>query len=305
MNLIDIQTFLAIASAPSLSRAAEILYVSQPALSHRLHSLEKELGAKLIVRRKGVRSIELTPAGQRFVPIAQKWEQLWNETQTIHLEYPASPFRISNVDSLNLFFMPRVTANFLTRNPDCRLNLVTMRSNSAYQAVENKEIDLGFITNPHFFKKVHTLPLFKENLVFICCKNSPYQSAILPSELNSTDEIYIPWSNTFLMWHDYWFGSHPDLKVSLDNMSLLEQLLKLKNAWAIVPSTVAQTLVQKEDFRIVPIQNPPDPRTCYAIFNDQHQLNPLLSGFIQELRFTAELFPEIDLLPMQPFSFRS
>ena len=45
MNLIDIQTFLTIASAPSLSRAAEILYISQPALSHRLHALEKELGA--------------------------------------------------------------------------------------------------------------------------------------------------------------------------------------------------------------------------------------------------------------------
>ena len=154
MNLIDIQTFLTIASAPSLSRAAEILYMSQPALSHRLHALEKELGAELIVRHKGVRSIELTPAGQRFVPIAQKWEQLWKETQSIHLERPSAPFRISNVDSLNLFFMPRVAANFLKGNPSCRLNLVTMRSNAAYKAVENKEVDLGFITNPHFFKKV-------------------------------------------------------------------------------------------------------------------------------------------------------
>lgn len=302
MNLIDIQTFLTIASAPSLSRAAEILYISQPALSHRLHALEKELGAELIVRHKGVRSIELTPAGQRFVPIAQKWEQLWKETQSIHLERPSAPFRISNVDSLNLFFMPRVAANFLKGNPSCRLNLVTMRSNAAYKAVENKEVDLGFITNPHFFKKVHTIPLFKENLVFICYKDAPYQSPVLPSELNSTDEIYIPWSNTFLMWHDYWFGSHSDLKVSLDNMSLLEQLLKLKNAWAIVPATVAQTLTKKDDFRIVPVQNPPEPRTCYAILNDQHQPNPLLSAFIQELRCTAEQFTEISLLPPQPFS---
>lgn len=72
MNYTDIQTFLAIVSSPSLSKAAESLYISQPALSHRLGALEKELGTELIARQKGVRSIELTDAGMRFIPIAKK-----------------------------------------------------------------------------------------------------------------------------------------------------------------------------------------------------------------------------------------
>ena len=46
MNYMDIQTFLTIASSSSLSKAAEMLYISQPALSHRLSALEKELGIK-------------------------------------------------------------------------------------------------------------------------------------------------------------------------------------------------------------------------------------------------------------------
>ena len=44
MNYTDIHTFLTIASSPSLSKAAESLFVSQPALSHRLSALEEELG---------------------------------------------------------------------------------------------------------------------------------------------------------------------------------------------------------------------------------------------------------------------
>lgn len=53
MTYQDIHTFLTIASSSSLSKAAESLFVSQPALSHRLSALEEELGTELIIRRKG------------------------------------------------------------------------------------------------------------------------------------------------------------------------------------------------------------------------------------------------------------
>ena len=50
MTYQDIHTFLTIASSSSLSKAAESLFVSQPALSHRLSALEEELGTELIIR---------------------------------------------------------------------------------------------------------------------------------------------------------------------------------------------------------------------------------------------------------------
>lgn len=52
MNYQDIKTFLTIVSSSSLSKAAEVLFVSQPALSHRLSALEEELGTELIIRKK-------------------------------------------------------------------------------------------------------------------------------------------------------------------------------------------------------------------------------------------------------------
>ena len=103
MTYQDIHTFLTIASSSSLSKAAESLFVSQPALSHRLSALEEELGTELIIRRKGSRTLELTDAGQRFVPIARKWEQLWIETGKIKFERPSTQLRIVNVDSLGNF----------------------------------------------------------------------------------------------------------------------------------------------------------------------------------------------------------
>ena len=66
MTYQDIHTFLTIASSSSLSKAAESLFVSQPALSHRLSALEEELGTELIIRRKGSR------CGPAFCPNCQK-----------------------------------------------------------------------------------------------------------------------------------------------------------------------------------------------------------------------------------------
>ena len=63
-------TFLTIVSTNSVSRAAEQLYVSQSIVSKRLQQLETELGVSLIVRKKGTRGIELTPAGLSFLPMA-------------------------------------------------------------------------------------------------------------------------------------------------------------------------------------------------------------------------------------------
>ena len=298
MNYQDIKTFLTIVSSSSLSKAAEVLFVSQPALSHRLSALEEELGTELIIRKKGSRTLELTDAGQRFVPLARKWEQLWLETSKIQYEKPQDILRIANVDSLNFYFMPQVIGSFLEKHKRCSFHIDTMRSNVSYKAVENKEVDMGLITNPHFFKKVQTVPLFEEKLVLVCSKDTAYEDGILPSRLKSEDEIYIPWSDSFIMWHDYWFGNDPEVKVMLDNIALLRQLLDLKNTWAIMPATLGRKLAEKENCRIVSIENGPEYRTCYAIMNDQRSEHPLIDDFLNELLKTVGNIPEIRLLDL-------
>ena len=55
----------------SLTRAAQKLYLTQSTLSSRLDCLEKELGAPLLIRKKGIRRVELTEAGKKMVPVAR------------------------------------------------------------------------------------------------------------------------------------------------------------------------------------------------------------------------------------------
>ena len=292
MNYTDIHTFLTIASSDSLSKAAESLYISQPALSHRLTALEKELNTQLIVRGKGVRTIELTESGRRFRHVARKWEELWRETQALTGHEEQTPLRIASVDSLNTYFMTQVCRNFLEVNPKCRLSMVTMHSNTAYDAIENHEVDIAFVSNPHYFKKVRSIPLFRESMCFVCSAEAAYGKPVMPSELHVEDEIFIPWSNNFLSWHDYWFGTKAIPRVVLDNMLLLESFLRLSGTWAVVPATIAERLTGGKLLHEVQMNTPPESRTCYMLLNDDAS-HPMIGQFVQEFVKVAGMFPEI------------
>ena len=83
MDLSEIETFLTIVNTKSITKTADILFLSQPTVSHRLKSLEKELGFPLIVRKKGFKNVELTSKGSEFVSIAERYISLWKETQVL------------------------------------------------------------------------------------------------------------------------------------------------------------------------------------------------------------------------------
>ena len=88
MDLSEIETFLTIVNTKSITKTADILFLSQPTVSHRLKALEKELGFPLIVRKKGFKNVELTSKGSEFVSIAERYiscgrkPRYWPRTET-------------------------------------------------------------------------------------------------------------------------------------------------------------------------------------------------------------------------------
>src|SRR5258708_24085919 len=68
MELGQVEAFVEANRRGSISRAADALNLTQPTCTARLHGLERELGAQLLVR--GRRGVSLTPAGRRLLPPA-------------------------------------------------------------------------------------------------------------------------------------------------------------------------------------------------------------------------------------------
>src|SRR5436853_4680776 len=77
----QLQAFVEAARLGSVTRAADALFVTQPALTARLNALEKTVGAPLLVRRRG--GVHLTEAGRAFLPYAERALQAIDEGRTV------------------------------------------------------------------------------------------------------------------------------------------------------------------------------------------------------------------------------
>lgn len=79
MNLVALQTFLAIVESGSLVRASERLNVTQSTVTARLKGLESDLGQVLLLRQKS--GVELTPSGFKFKRYAELMTELWRQAR--------------------------------------------------------------------------------------------------------------------------------------------------------------------------------------------------------------------------------
>lgn len=295
MTNLEIEAFQAIAKTKNITKAANNLYITQSALSRRLHALESELGYRLFCRQKGGRCLELTEQGNAFISVAEKWKCMWREAQQIGVLDPPQSLNISCVDSFSTIIMPHIFRNFAQSCPTARLSLQTFHSHESYGYIERGEIDLAFISDAMYSSQVETRPLYTEPMVFVCGKNANYPQRLSPSQLCIDKEIRIPWCPECDMWHDYWFGENSMPHLLIDKISFFQPFLFEDDSWAILPLSVAHQLEHILGTVIRDLQNAPPDRFIYCL-QDQKRQSALAKNFLETLLKALADFPGIQLL---------
>ena len=296
MTELEIDAFLNIVKYGSITKAAEILYISQPALSRRIKSLENELQYKLFIRQKGVRNITLTPQGEAFVLIAEKWKELWLETKDISPISENTMFHISAIDSINSYILSKVYKTFIEENNHIHLVIHNLHSQDSYKYVENKLVNLGFISDDMYSKDVKTVPIFSEKMCFISNTENNYPNVVHPSNLDCKWEIRLPWNPEFDKWHNYWFGTTSKSLIIVDKMSILDDFLQIKNSWAIVPFSIGNWLVKNnKNLQISELEEAPPDRIYYYIQHINYK-SEYVDKFLRILQKYLETIPGIVVL---------
>lgn len=149
MDTVSLQAFLAVAKTGSFSHAAEQLFITQPAVSKRIASLESELDTRLFDRIG--RTVSLTEAGRALLPRAQR----------VIVEIEDSKRAVTNLTGkiegrlsvgtshhIGLHRLPPVLRNYTQRYPDVELDLRFMDSEQACAAVLHGDLEVGIVTLP-------------------------------------------------------------------------------------------------------------------------------------------------------------
>jgi len=149
MDIQGIQAFLTVSETGSFSRAAEALFLTQPAISKRIQALEHSLGTTLFDRIG--KSVRLTEAGRALLPGCQRIIDEIAESQRIisNLRKTTSGIlSFATSHHIGLHRLPPVLREYTGDYPDVELKLSFMDSEEACQQIINGDIELAIITLP-------------------------------------------------------------------------------------------------------------------------------------------------------------
>ncbi len=295
----EIQAFFEIVKTGSISAAADNLFVTQPALTRRVQTLEGELGYELFKRKKGQKRIELTDQGKAFISVAHRLEDLWQEALDIKEMELADILKISAIDSVSCYLLPGVFQS-LSREPESiRISFRRCHSSEAYEYVADGMVDLALISDTQYYPDIETIPLFQEPMILLANTSATYPEVVSPASLNPRSEIFLPWNPEFQSWHDYWFGSTMQYHAYMDQMSLLEYFLSGKNTWAIAPFSVAQLINRQPYVSMHRLESPPSDRIIYCIKKANREVRHEQT-FLRALKQTLAEIPDIpDLMELK------
>lgn len=293
MTYSEIECFLAICHYKTGSRAAEALYITQPSLSTRLKTLEKELGGQLFYRKKGSREMLLTEAGKDFYQLAVQYEALVREMMQVCRKQP-DKLRVSSLDSLDTFLLPRVYDRFLQKYPQIGLELQDMDLEPASLSIHAGATDIAFTTGVNGDRALQQTRLFTEPMVIICGGNTSLESPVTARQLASVPEVFIEWSSEFTRWHQQALGLRPKLSISI--MNHLQQFMEKGSCWSIVPVSVAVGLAERLPIRQVEASFPIPSRTVSIVSALHSEKNSAIGAFCKCLKETVADYPQIEIL---------
>jgi len=299
-----IEVFLAVARLGSVSAAARALYITQPAVSRHLKTLEEELSCALVARGRGQRRVELTERGRDFVQVAEKWRLLWQEAREVAGSDRAQILRVASVGSLSSYLLPPVFRDFLQISGRT-LTFHHYHSCEAYDYIAQGLADIALISDHMYHPQVESVPAFRSAMVLLTGPGLDWPEPVHPSRLDPSRELRLPWNPEYDLWHSFWFSAAAAPRAVLDQMSLLEEFFSWQDSWwdswAIAPAVVAVPLSGKLGLTIRRLENGPADEVIYYLLGPRRK-EELTRAFLACLDRELEKRPEIESL--LPFSGR-
>lgn len=169
-----LKVFYTAAKQLSFSRAAEELFISQPAVSKHIHALESYFKVKLFVRQGS--KISLTSDGQVLFQHAEEIFALYRKLQfemDKRVQKNSGHLRLGASTTIAQYVLPNILADFHKQYPDIQVNLFNGNTRQIESALLQKEIELGIIEGHVKKPELKYTPFMKDEIVLVTKRNHP------------------------------------------------------------------------------------------------------------------------------------
>ncbi|MCP4913090.1 MAG: LysR family transcriptional regulator [Oligoflexia bacterium] len=230
-NPSDLVFFMEVVSTGNMSRAAERLGVSQPALSQAMKRLETNIGQQLLLRSKT--GVKATKVGEKLAlkskDLLTQWEELKNEA-TREKEEIRGRFKIGVHPSVAIYSMGELTAKLIKKYPGLEIKFEHDLSRKVTEQVISMEIDMALAINPVAHPDLVMKKICGDKVSFYQAKNVSKNVLIYHPELTQAQEML-----GALRKKDFSY----ERTITTDNLEFILELTVAGGGVSILPGKVA------------------------------------------------------------------
>lgn len=287
-TLHQLQVFLKITELQSVTKAAEELHLTQPAVSIQLKNFQDQFQIPLteVVGRK----LYVTDFGKK---IARSAEKILNEVHAI--DYKTSSFRgqlsgrlkISSV-STGKYVIPYFLSGFLQTHADVELRLDVTNKSKVLESLENNEVDFGLVSVLPEKLKVEKVELMQNKLFLVnntdlSFKKNPYEKKIIERLPLIFRESGSGTRHTL----EKYFQQHRiqvTKKLELTSNEAVKQAVLAGLGCSIMPLIGIRSELINGDLQIIPVKGLPIQSTWQLIWLKNKSFSPVAGAFLDYIR---------------------
>lgn len=297
MDFNKINYLMAVAELKSFSKAAEKCFVSQPALTRCIKSIEDEVGIKLFDR--SCTPIKLTYAGERYVAGMQDILELKTKLDKEMEEIAAlkkDRLIIGISPTRSVTWLPRVLPAFCRAYPDVDIQFIEGNAIALEQHLAKGSIDLYFMaTNPVSVKGLILSPFYEEQMMTVVSRRANVLQGIsLPENRTNTLQYIppevleqIPFLSVTASQGSYYFSHYVFDRLNIQPVRMMEfvnataayQMAPSANGFAFAPITVSYEETFKQEPLFCSPSHEPLFRTVGILHHDISTLSDASKGF--------------------------
>lgn len=284
LNLAHLATFRLVIQRGSFSAAADVLGISQPAVSLQIRQLEHFLRSRLLERTG--RGVKATAAGLALLTHGERIEQAVEETLR---SLDAFSHEVSGTVSLGtgatacIHLLPPLLQQLREMYPLLKVGVTTGNTPGVVRAIEENRLDLGLVTMPVSGRGLEITPILDEEFV---CISAQEECEPTPDSLHTLPLIAFESGSGTRALIDGWFqasGLQPEPVMQLGSIEAIKRMVRAGLGYSIVPRMAVEQVADREGLCVLSL-TPVLHRQLAIVMRQDKILSKGISGLIRLLQ---------------------
>ena len=288
MNIENIEAFVYINHYGSFNKAAEVLFLSQPSVTARIQSLERELGCKLFDRLG--KQIVLTEEGRKFLPYAQQVLQVIQKGKQKIQQRRTTPdaLRLGSTVSVSNYVIPDFLPKIKEAYPEINIKLTTATTDQLIAKLLGQEIDLAFVRKV-MHPAIRTVAFYEDPIQLYVYKGHPFiESGHVSMEAIRHEQLVF-----FECGSLDWLRIHrafdslehpPNITYHVDNSETAKKLVMQGAGIAFLPGLTVKKEVQNQELFPIQVHEVAGVSLQISVVTLKEEYSPLAEPFGELLR---------------------